>query len=181
MTFSELLDQAIALLQQRGRLTYRTLKRQFALDDETLDDLKVELIRGQRLAVDEDGEVLVWTGTRTTRPPTEPASETKALQPRIDSPTAERRQLTVMFCDLVDYTSLSQRLDPEELREVVRAYQQTCSEVVERFDGHVAQLLGDGLLVYFGWPRAHEDDAQRAARSGLHLLDAMEALNDRLP
>jgi class 3 adenylate cyclase len=72
---------------------------------------------------------------------------------------AERRQLTVMFCDLVGSTPLSERLDPEDLQEVVRAYQQACATVIIRFDGHIAQLLGDALLVYFGWPNAHEDDA----------------------
>src|SRR5207244_8623942 len=86
---------------------------------------------------------------------------------------AERRQLTVMFCDLVDSTALSSQLDPEEYREVVRAYQKVCSEVITRFDGHIAQLLGDGLLVYFGYPQAHEDDAQRAVRTGLGILNAM--------
>ena len=80
---------------------------------------------------------------------------------------AERRQLTVMFCDLVGSTALSAQLDPEELREVVRAYQATCTEVIRRYDGHIAQHLGDGLLVYFGYPVAHEDDAQRAVRHGI--------------
>ena len=85
-----------------------------------------------------------------------------------------------MFCDLVDSTTLSSQLDPEDLREVVRAYQQMCSAVITRFDGHIAQLLGDGLLVYFGYPQAHEDDAHRAVRTGLGLLDAMGDLNTRL-
>jgi predicted ATPase/class 3 adenylate cyclase len=93
---------------------------------------------------------------------------------------AERRHLTVMFCDLEGSTSLSQRLDPEDLREVVRAYQQTCVEVVQHFSGHIAQLLGDALLVYFGWPLAHEDDAQRAVHTGLGMLRAMRSLNVRL-
>ncbi len=74
-----------------------------------------------------------------------------------------------MFCNLVGSTALSERLDPEELREVVRAYQSTCAEVIARYDGHIAQYLGDGLLVYFGHPAAHEDDAQRAVRTGLEI------------
>jgi class 3 adenylate cyclase/predicted ATPase len=86
-----------------------------------------------------------------------------------------------MFCDLVDSTKLSSQLDPEDYRDVVRAYQATCTEVIRRYDGHVAQLLGDGLLVYFGYPHAHEDDAQRAVRTGLGILAAMEDLNKRLP
>jgi class 3 adenylate cyclase/predicted ATPase len=78
-----------------------------------------------------------------------------------------------MFCDLVDSTALSERLDPEEWREVVRAYQATCAEVISRFDGHIAQYLGDGILVYFGYPMAHEDDVQRAIRVGLGIVEAM--------
>src|SRR5262249_3126244 len=94
-------------------------------------------------------------------------------------PDAERRQLTVMFCDLVDSTRLSSQLDPEEYREVVRAYQSACTEVITRFDGHIAQLLGDGLLVYFGYPHPHDDHAQRAVRTALGILDAMGDLHAR--
>src|ERR1041385_8680229 len=83
------------------------------------------------------------------------------------SPEAERRQLTVMFCDLVGSTSLSEQLDPEELREVVQAYHETCAGAINRYAGYTAQHLGDGLLVYFGYPAAHEDDAGRAVRAGL--------------
>ena len=153
MTFEELLDQAIALLQRRGRLTYRALKRQFDLDDDYLEDLKAELIQGQRLAVDEEGEVLVWTGGTDVAPRTIPPAPQPEVQPGASdaprtpihpaptappSPDAERRQLTVLFCDLVDSTALASQLDPEDLRTVVRAYQATCAEVIERFDGHIA-------------------------------------------
>src|SRR5437899_658921 len=93
---------------------------------------------------------------------------------------AERRQLTVMFCDLVGSTALSAQLDPEELREVVRDYQKGCAAVIRRFEGHIAQYLGDGLLVYFGYPLAHEDDAQRAVRAGLGMVEALDQLNTRL-
>ena len=93
---------------------------------------------------------------------------------------AERRQLTVMFCDLVGSTALSERLDPEEFRDVVRAYQEICAEVITRFDGHLAKYLGDGLLVYFGYPRAHEDDSARAVRAGLGMVEELERLNARL-
>ena len=130
MTFEEILDQAIALLQRRGRLTYRALKRQFNVDDDYLEDLKAELIQGQRLAVDEDGAVLVWTGgtdvsPRTTPPAPQPgaqpdpseAQRTPGLPAPVapQSPDAERRQLTVLFCDLVDSTRLASQLDPEDL------------------------------------------------------------------
>ncbi|NOT53291.1 MAG: AAA family ATPase, partial [Deltaproteobacteria bacterium] len=94
---------------------------------------------------------------------------------------AERRQLTVMFCDLVGSTALSTQLDPEELREVIRAYQQTSAAIIERFGGHIAQYLGDGLLVYFGYPVAHEDDAARAVRSGLEIIAALQRLSSPSP
>jgi len=93
---------------------------------------------------------------------------------------AERRHLTLLFCDLVDSTPLAAHLDLEELREVVRSYHTVCAEVIERFDGHIAQYLGDGLLVYFGYPRAHEDDAQRAVRTGLGIIEALRPLQRRL-
>ena len=85
-----------------------------------------------------------------------------------------------MFCDLVDSTKLSSQLDPEEYRDVVRAYQATCTTIIQRYDGHVAQLLGDGLLVYFGYPQAHEDDAHRAVRTGLEIVEAMAALHHHI-
>jgi hypothetical protein len=135
MTFEEILDQAIAMLQRRGRLTYGTLKRQFQLDDAALDDLKNELIEGQRVAVDERGNVLVWTGGADvlplTTPPASSAVQTSHGLPPPAAPQsldAERRQLTILFCDLVDSTVLASQLDPEELREVVRAYQDTCAK-----------------------------------------------------
>src|SRR6266851_1252307 len=183
------------MLQRRGRLTYGALKRQFQLDDAYLEDLKAELIEGQRLAVDEDGRVLVWTGradgpSLTTPPASQlgPPPATADVQPiqalpppaAPQSPDAEWRQLTVMFCDLVDSTPLASQLDPEDLREVVRAYQETAAVVIQRFDGHIAQYLGDGLLVYCGYPQAHEDDARRAVRTGLGMVEAMGALNARL-
>lgn len=96
---------------------------------------------------------------------------------KYEAPEADRRQLTVMFCDLVDFTPLSEQLDPEDLREVVRAYHETCSKVIRRFEGHIAQHLGDGLLVYFGYPQAHEDDARRAAQTGLGIVEAIIRLN----
>ena len=89
---------------------------------------------------------------------------------------AERRQLTVMFCDLVGSTALAERLDPEELRELMQAYRKACGEVVARYDGHVAQYLGDGLMVYFGWPGAHEDDAERGVRAALEIVQAVKGV-----
>src|SRR5262245_43968445 len=138
--------------------------------------------------------MLVWTGeTATAQAVTsqpaqpipqpvvqaQPATQVEPLSPA-PSPDAERRQLTVMFCDLVDSTKLSSQLDPEEYRDVVRAYQRVCTDVIQRYEGHIAQLLGDGLLVYFGYPQAHEDDAQRAVRTGLGIIEAVGVLNTRL-
>src|SRR5215471_10722783 len=197
MTFEEILDQAMAMLQRRGRVTYRTLRLQFQLDEEQLEALKEALIEAERLAVDEEGRVLVWAGPPAS-PPTARATQgatqdnasdqappvadvpATAAGPVPHLPDAERRQLTVMFCDLVDSTKLASQLDPEDWRDVVRAYQRMCTDVIQRYDGHIAQLLGDGLLVYFGYPQAHEDDAQRAVRAGLGMLAALGDLNTGL-
>src|SRR5262249_52249752 len=109
-----------------------------------------------------------------------PGTQSAAPPTTVPRPEAERRQLTVLFCDLVDSTTLAGQLDPEDLREVVRAYQATCAEVIQQFEGYIAQYLGDGLLIYFGYPHAHEDNAQRAVRASLGMLNAMQALNARL-
>ena len=98
------------------------------------------------------------------------AGATDAAFGQVQAASGERRQLTVMFCDLVGSTALAERLDPEQLRDLMQAYQRACGEVIGRYDGHVAQYLGDGLMVYFGWPRAHEDDAVRAIRAGLDVV-----------
>jgi Adenylate and Guanylate cyclase catalytic domain len=94
---------------------------------------------------------------------------------------AERRQVTVMFCDLVGSTALSARMDPEDLREVISAYQKCVAETVGRFGGFVAKYMGDGVLVYFGYPQAHEDDAERAVRAGLDLIQAVGGLKSSAP
>ena len=198
MTFEEILDQAIAMLQRRGRLTYGALQRQFQLDDATLDDLKEQLLYAHPQVVDDAGRGLVWNGetavSPTTIPPVSPSAPPgppwapqAGQPPQTATPPAilplceaERRQLTVLFCDLVGSTALSAQLDPEDLREVVRAYQTTCAEVIQRFDGYIAPYLGDGLLVYFGYPQAHEDDAQRAVQASLGMLTAMQALHTRV-
>ena len=109
------------------------------------------------------------TVVRSSEPPTA-AAALRRFRP------AERRQLTVLFCDLVGSTALSQRLDPESLRELMRGYQRACAAVIEDYGGHVAQYLGDGLMIYFGWPRAHEDDAERAVRASLEIIQAVKAV-----
>ena len=195
MTFEEVLDQASAMLQRRGRVTYRTLQRQFQLDEAALDDLKDALLYTHPEVRDDAGRGLLWTGdpgaASTSAPPASQSVQPRAHQaeppqqehtlPAVSRPLeAERRQLTVLFCDLVDSTILARQLDPEDLRAVVRAYQDTCAKVIARFEGHIAQYLGDGLLVYFGYPLAHEDDAQRAVRAGLGIVEAVGQLNTHL-
>jgi TOMM system kinase/cyclase fusion protein len=182
MEFEAVLEQTLALLQRQGRISYGALKRRFNLDDAYLEDLKVELIEAQQLARDENGRILVWVGETASQPPPRDDQVGQDALPRVErrTPDAERRQLTVMFCDLVDSTPLSSQLDPEDLRQVIQAYQATAAAVIQRFDGHIAQYLGDGLLVYFGYPQAHEDDARRAVRTGLDLVEALGALNARL-
>ncbi len=196
VSFEEVLDQAIEMLRRRGRVTYRALKRQFGLDDDFIEDLKEELCFSYPV-VDEAGRGLVWTGgteniqgTTTSQPDqaepqpvVEQAQPTHVHTPSNASPVqdaAERRQLTILFTDLVDSTKLSSELDAEDYREIVRPYQDTCGEVIERFGCHIAQTLGDGLLIYSGYPVAHDNDAERAVRTGLGILEAMKTLNERL-
>ncbi len=179
-----------AVLQHEGRVSYRTLRQVFGFDEARLADVRAELLF-TRCAMDEDGQGLVWMGrasadipmgesTDTRLPAAADSAAAPPPTPARGTPEAERRQLTVVFCDLVDSTSLSQQLDPEDLRQVVRAYQETAAEVIQRFEGHIAQYLGDGLLVYFGYPRAHEDDAQRAVHTGLGIVEAIGTLNGLL-
>ncbi len=204
MEFFELLAVAKWLLERRKRISYRTLTRELQLDDETLENLRHELIVGARLAADDDGKALIWTGG-ASRPATlsvvrsdaSPSSVSPAVKLRpvedadlleddsAESPSlpatgseAERRQLTVMFCDLVGSTALSTKLDPEDLREVITSFQDASREAIERYDGFIARYMGDGMLVYFGYPRAHEDDAERAVRAGLGVVHAMTELGD---
>src|SRR5215831_6786026 len=137
MTFDEILEQVITLLKRQGRVSYSALKRRFDLDDDYLNDLKDELLFAHPV-VDEDNRGLVWTGetasgqavaassAQPTQPPAAQQQPSPQVTPRITAPPppdAERRQLTVMFCDLVNSTKLSGQLDPEDLRDVVRTYQ----------------------------------------------------------
>src|SRR3989440_1744799 len=184
MTFEEILDQAIAMLQRRGRLTYGTLKRQFQLDDAALEDLKNELIEGQRLAVDERGNVLVWNGAAAphtppvpTLPPatgptpltyTPPYLVEKILTTR-SALEGERKQVTVLFADLKGSTELIRDLDPEAAQKLLDPALQRMMAAVHRFEGTVNQVLGDGIMALFGAPIAHEDHAVRACYAALAM------------
>src|SRR5262245_42211099 len=188
MDFVAVMDQVIALLRQRGRLTYRTLQRQFHLDDAALDDLKDELIYGQRLAVDEEGRVLVWSGaTETTVPAAAAPAGTPASAPLTYTPSylaekiltsrsvleGERKQVTVLFADLKDSTELIRGLDPEAAQQLLDPALHHMMDAVHRFEGTVNQVLGDGIMALFGAPIAHEDHALRACYAALAMQTAM--------
>ena len=146
-----------------------------ALSDAQLQELGVAAM-GHRI------KLLRAAAALLAPPPAAPtAAAAVAPAEATSSPAAERRQITVMFCDLVGSTALSQRLDPEDLRALMQRYQQTCGEVVARHQGTVAQYLGDGLMVYFGWPRANEDDARRAVACGLQLVEAVKTITAAEP
>jgi class 3 adenylate cyclase/tetratricopeptide (TPR) repeat protein len=182
MTFEEMLDQAIAMLQRRGRVTYRALKRQFQLDDDVLEDLKAEIIKAQRLAVDEDGEVLVWTGgpataallagdqARALRAYTPPylAEKILAAQSALEG---ERKQVTVLFADLKGSMELLADRDPEDARQVLDPVLERMMEAVHRYEGTVNQVMGDGIMALFGAPIAHEDHAARACYATLAMQE----------
>jgi class 3 adenylate cyclase len=140
------------------------------LTDQSLKELGVSL--GHRLKI--------LAAVRELAGPT-PAALKPSDQAATPRDSAERRQVTVMFSDLVGSTALSARMDPEDLREVISAYQKCVAETVQRFGGFVAKYMGDGVLVYFGYPHAHEHDAERAVRAGLELVGAVSALKSTPP
>ena len=141
------------------------------LTDQHLKDLGVSL--GHRLKILHAVAQLAGAAPATPQPA--PVTKPKSQD------TAERRQVTVMFSDLVGSTALSARMDPEDLREVISAYQKCVAETVRRFSGFVAKYMGDGVLVYFGYPQAHEDDAERAVRAGLELIGAVSSIKSNAP
>ena len=133
MKFSEIIDQASDLLQRKGRASYRALAREFDLDNAALEDLKEELIEVRGAAVDENGRILVGTGTADRSPQpatvtTQPSPQAARAPSDLTVPAGERRQLPVMFCDLVGSSSLSEQLDPEDLHAIFRTYQAACRE-----------------------------------------------------
>jgi class 3 adenylate cyclase len=191
--FLAVVDQVIALLRQRGRVTYRTLQRQFQLDEAALEDLKVELIEGQCLATDEQGTVLVWTGEVTTSaPPAVPPSPVRA--PRAYTPSylaekiltsrsaleGERKQVTVLFADLKGSMELLADRDPEEARQLLDPVLERMMAAVHRYEGTVNQIMGDGIMALFGAPLAHEDHAVRACYAALAMQTALRRYSDEV-
>jgi len=184
MTFDEILTQVLTLLQREGRVSYRALKRRFDLDEDYLEDLKAEIIQAKKLAVDEDGDVLVWTGNAAPAPALvsdqerAPLSYTPAyLAEKILTSRAalegERKQVTVLFADLKGSTELIEGLDPEEARKLLDPALHVMMDAVHRYEGTVNQVLGDGIMALFGAPVAHEDHAVRACYAALAMQAAM--------
>jgi class 3 adenylate cyclase len=188
MTFEEILDQAIAMLQRRGRLTYGTLQRQFQLDDAALAALKDELLYSQPHVVDDAGRGLVWTGAAgPTSPAPSPSATTQEHAPLTYTPSylaekiltsrsaleGERKQVTVMFADLKGSTELIRDLDPEAAQRLLDPALQRMLDAVHRYEGTVNQVLGDGIMALFGAPVAHEDHAVRACYAALAMQTAM--------
>ncbi len=191
MTFDEILAQALDLLERQGRVSYRALKRRFALDDDYLEDLKAEIIKAQRLAVDEDGEVLVWTGNagRSPAPATEPVRAPHAYTPPhlaekiLTSRSAlagERKQVTVLFADLKGSMELLADRDPEEARQLLDPVLERMMAAVHRYEGTVNQVLGDGIMALFGAPIAHEDHAVRACYAALAMQEAIRRYSEEV-
>src|SRR3984893_13662289 len=164
-------------LRSLGLEQYETVFRENAIDETILHDLTENHLReigvplGARLKL---LKAIAALSARTSA--TDPSADVAPTRP-IDA--VERRHVTVMFSDLVGSTALSARMDPEDLREVISVYHKCAAEIVRRFGGFVSQYLGDGVLVYFGYPQAHEDDAERAVRAGLELIAAVAGLNTR--
>src|SRR5215207_8776640 len=215
MTFDEVLSQVQALLQREQRVSYRGLKRRFALDDEYVEDLKEELIGAKRFATDEEGRFLVWTGgategekgkqvngekgkdsrlqtpnpeLRTSQPPssyTPPhlaeriRAEQAAMEARGNA-DGERKTITALFADLKGSTALIEGLDPEEARAIIDPALQLMMEAMHRYEGYVAQALGDGIFALFGAPIAHEDHPQRALYAALRMQEEMRRYADTL-
>ena len=199
MTFEEVLNQTIALLQRQGRVSYRALKRQFDLDEAYVEDVKLELIEVHQVAVDQDNTMLVWTGgvaapplpaaapaaDRVRQPDTAPLAYTPphltdkilAARPALEG---ERKQVTVFFADIKDSTRLIEGLDPEAAQQLLDPAIRLMMEAVHRFEGTVNQVLGDGIMALFGAPIAHEDHALRACYAALALQSAIRPYADEV-
>jgi hypothetical protein len=202
MTFEELLDQVLALLQRRGRVAYRAVQRQFDLDDATFEDVKDALLFAHPELVADEGRGLVWTGMAVPTPTTGPAEALPSPAPtpaQHRAPLAytpphlaekilaarpalegERKQVTVFFADLKDSTRLIEGLDPEAAQQLLDPAIHLMMDAVHRFEGTVNQVLGDGIMALFGAPIAHEDHALRACYAALALQSAIRTYADEV-
>ena len=199
MKFYEVVDRASELLRSRGRASYRALQVEFDLTDTYLEALKEELIEAQQMAVDEGGKVLVWTGDQaaasaprsspsqsqppSTYTPKHLAERIRAEQQAMESRGAadgERKTITALFADLKGSTALIEGLDPEDARAIIDPALQIMMDAVHRYDGYVAQALGNGIFALFGAPIAHEDHPQRALYAALRMQEQMRVYSDQL-
>jgi class 3 adenylate cyclase/tetratricopeptide (TPR) repeat protein len=195
MTFEEMLDQALAMLQRRGRVTYRALKLQLSLDDDHLEALKDELLYAHPHVVEDDGRGLIWTGeARPTPTPESPPAPDQERAPRSYTPAhltekilqtrlsleGERKQVTVLFADLKGSMELLADRDPEEARSILDPVLERMMEAVHRYEGTVNQVMGDGIMALFGAPIAHEDHALRACYAALAMQAALRRYSDEV-
>jgi class 3 adenylate cyclase/tetratricopeptide (TPR) repeat protein len=195
MTFEEMLDQALAMLQRRGRVTYRALKLQFRLDDDHLEALKDELLYAHPQIVEDHGRGLIWTReTHPTPTPASPPAPDQERPPRSYTPAhltekilearpslaGERKQVTVLFADLKGSMELLADRDPEEARTILDPVLERMMEAVHRYEGTVNQVMGDGIMALFGAPIAHEDHAIRACYAALAMQAALRRYSDEV-
>jgi class 3 adenylate cyclase/tetratricopeptide (TPR) repeat protein len=193
MTFEEILDAVLAMVQRRGRVTYRALKRQFTLDDDAFEDLKDELLYSHPHMVDDDGRGLVWTGEGgPIRTPDLPPAIDQARAPLTYTPPylaekiltskrvleGERKHVTVLFADLKGSMELLADRDPEEARQLLDPVLTLMMDAVHRYEGTVNQVMGDGIMALFGAPVAHEDHAVRACYAALAMQEAIRRYSD---
>src|SRR5256885_12028160 len=172
MTFEEVLEQALAMLQRQGRVSYRALKRQFGVDEAYLEDLKLEIIEIHQVAIDQDGTMLVWTGgSPPASAPAAPSASPQIREPLSYTPPhlaekiltsrsaleGERKQVTVLFCDLTNSTPIAERIGPEAMHTLLNRFFEIALNEVHRYEGTINQFLGDGFMALFGAPIAHED------------------------
>ena len=199
MRFSELIATATEFLKNTGKVSYRALRREYDLDEETLDDLVHELIAVHRVAAAADGEILIWAGPVSSESavtdasinlpapasytPTHLADRIRQEQAALESrgtQDGERKTITALFADLKGSTALLEGLDPEEARAVIDPALQIMMDAVHRYEGYVAQALGDGILALFGAPLAHEDHAQRAVYAALRMQEESRRYSDQV-
>ncbi len=189
MDFYAVLDEVLALLQRHKRVTYRALKRQFGLDDAYLEDLKAEIIEARRLAVDQDGTMLVWhEDALSPAVPTSIPVRTQDHTPLTYTPKhlaekiltsrsaleGERKQVTGLFADVAGFTTLAEQLDPEVVHEIINRCFEGITAEVHRFEGTINQYTGDGVMALFGAPLAHEDSPRRAVHAALGIQRAIQ-------
>jgi class 3 adenylate cyclase len=176
-------DSVAQWLEQLGLGQYASIFAENDIDGEVLPDLtesdleKLGVTLGHRKKILK--AIAALQAAESARTPSGAVSGQPSTT-QTPPAEAERRQLTVMFCDLVGSTQLTQKLDPEDLRDLNRAYQDACTAAIERYEGYVARYMGDGILAYFGYPQAHEDDAERSVYAGLGILEAIADLDEAM-